>query len=171
MSGGWRRYGWLVALVLGLLAGQGRAQETLMVRTAQPFEATMGVLQQTLAEYGYAVAHVQRCDGGMADFGYKSDFYRVVFFGKLGEVRDLSARHPELIPYLPLKILLFAEQDETVLVALNPLALAERYDARELQVQFLRWHSDISAILQEVRSFQPPHQKRAEDRGPRAEVD
>jgi uncharacterized protein (DUF302 family) len=157
VNGKRRQLRWLAGvLLLALACSPLQAQETLMVRTVQPFETTMGVLQQTLAEYGYAVAHVQRCDGGMADFGYKSDFYRVVFFGKLDEVRRLSARYPELIPYLPLKILVFAEQDETVLVSLNPLALAERYDGHELQVQFLRWHSDLNAILQEVRTFEPP---------------
>lgn len=160
----------LIAVWLMLwLAGSASAQNLLMVRTPQPFEATMNVLQQTLAEYGYAVGHVQRCDGGMADFGYKSDLYRVVFFGKLAEVRELSAKYPELIPYLPLKILLFAERDQTVLVALNPLELARRYEARQLQVQFLRWHSDLRAILQEVQEFRPAGEQRTEGQGPGAE--
>lgn len=75
-----------------------------------------------------------------------------MFFGKINEVRILSERYPELIPYLPLKILLFAEDDETVLGALNPLELAEFFERGDLQVQFKRWHSDISAILQEVRA-------------------
>ena len=112
----------------------------------------MGVLLQTLEEYGYAVAHVQRCDGGMADFGYKSDLYRVVFFGKIDEVRYLSDKYPQVIPYLPLKILLFAEKDETVLVALNPLELAKWFAAEELHSQMQRWHSDIRAILLEMRA-------------------
>lgn len=152
----YRRYLAGLAVALSLMAGQVAAQNMLMVRTSEKFETTMAILQQTLAEYGYAVAHVQRCDGGMADFGYKSDFYRVVFFAKVDEVRRLSAKYPELVPYLPLKILLFAEKDETVLVALNPLELARRYPTRELQVQFKRWHSDIDAILQEVRKAHPP---------------
>jgi uncharacterized protein (DUF302 family) len=146
-----RRWRPLLAAGLLLLGGAVTAQSTLMARTDMKFERAIGVLQQTLEEYGYKVAHVQRCDGGMADFGYKSDFYRVVFFGKVEEVRRLSRKHPELVPYLPLKILLFAEKDETVLVVLNPLDLARRFEAEELKVQFQRWHSDIRAILDEVR--------------------
>ena len=140
---------WLLGVAL---AGPLAAQETtLLMRTGHPFETSMDILQQTLAEYGYKVAHVQRCDGGLADFGYQSDRYRVVFFGKVAEVRALSEAYPELVPYLPLKILLFAEKDETVAVALNPLELAQYFPAPRLQVQFRRWHSDLSAILEELR--------------------
>ncbi len=148
---------WIVLVFLGCWSAvtQVSAGHTLMVRTAHSFETAMGILQQTLEEYGYSVAHVQRCDGGMADFGYKSDFYRVVFFGKIDEVRDLSDKYPELIPYLPLKILLFAEKDETVLVALNPLELAELFEPGDLRIQFKRWHSDVTSILQEVRTSRP----------------
>lgn len=140
-------------LMLSLFAGLVQAQPTLMTRTGMKFEDAIDVLNQTLGEYGYTVAHVQRCDGGMTDFGYKSDFYRVVFFGKLDEVRRLSQSHPELVPFLPLKILLFAEKDETVLVALNPLDLARHFEAEDLQVQFQRWNSDLRAILEEMRRF------------------
>jgi uncharacterized protein (DUF302 family) len=136
-----------------LIAGQAAAQPTLTARTALNFEQAMGALTQTLGEYGYTVAHVQRCDGGMSDFGYKSDFYRVVFFGKIDEVRSLSKKHPELVPYLPLKMLLFAEKDETVLVVLNPLDLVRHFESDELRVQFQRWHSDIRAILNEMREL------------------
>jgi uncharacterized protein (DUF302 family) len=140
-------------LALVLCSGPLVAQPTLMARTGMQFERTMGALTQTLGEYGYSVAHVQRCDGGMTDFGYKSDFYRVVFFGKIDEVRRLSRDYPELVPFLPLKMLLFAEKDETVLVILNPLDLARHFEAAELQVQFQRWHSDIRAILGEIRAL------------------
>ena len=149
------RFGWLIApvLALALFSGALNAQPTLMARTGMKFEDAMDVLTQTLGEYGYTVAHVQRCDGGMADFGYKSDFYRVVFFGKIDEVRRLSQEHPELVPFLPLKMLLFAEKDETVFVILNPLDLARHFESEELQVQFQRWHSDIRSILGEMRAF------------------
>jgi hypothetical protein len=133
------RYAWpsLAVLLLALaLVAPATAETTLLTRTAYPFERAMGILQQTLAEYGYQVAHVQRCDGGMADFGYKSDLYRVVFFGKIDDVRQLSARYPE--------------QQETVMVALNPLELANYFEGRELQVQFQRWHSDLRAIFAEL---------------------
>lgn len=142
----------LIAAVLALsVVAAAVAQPMLTARTSMKFEDAIDVMQQTLAEYGYKVAHVQRCDGGMADFGYKSDFYRVVFFGKVDEVRKISAEHPELVPYLPLKMLMFAEKDETVMVILNPMELGRQVESDELKIQFQRWHSDIRAILNEVR--------------------
>ena len=135
-----------------MLATQVQGQHMLMVRTSHPFEKAMAILQQTLIEYGYQVAHVQRCDGGMADFGYESDFYRVVFFGKLEEVRRLTENYPAIVPYLPLKLLVFAEQDETLLVALNPQELTPYFEGRELRTQFRRWESDIRAIMAELAS-------------------
>jgi uncharacterized protein (DUF302 family) len=145
----------LLALLL-LLSSVTQAENTLMVRTGLTFDFAMDALQTLLQEYGYKVAHVQRCDGGLSDFGYKTDFYRVVFFGKIEEVRKLSAEYPEIVPYLPLKILLFAEDKETVLVALDPDALARYFQKNHLQVQLRRWHNDINSIFTEMRQQKMP---------------
>jgi uncharacterized protein (DUF302 family) len=109
--------------------------------------------KQTIAEYGYTVAHVQKCDGGMAEFGYHSDKYQLLFFGKLDEVRRLSHEYPELIPFLPIKMAVFAEHDETVIVVLDPLELGRYITDAKLQVQLARWRSDLRAMLQELRDL------------------
>jgi len=132
-----------------------RAEQTLlMVRVNMKAADTMEVLKETIREYGYEVAHVQRCDGGMAEFHYKTDFYRVVFFGKLEEVRGILDAYPEMAPFLPLKIAVIAEEDQTVLASIDPVALSHLYGhSRVLRVQFARWHNDIQAILEELRDF------------------
>ena len=127
------------------------AQDLLMVRSKQPFPEAMSTLQQTLTEYGYTVARVQRVDVGLEAMGYKTDKYRVVFFGKPEEIRRLSERYPELVPYLPLKISIFAEADQTVVVAVNPASFKALYPESELVVQFDRWERDFRAILEDVR--------------------
>ena len=143
-----------VCLVL-LSAFPAQADQTLiMARSDAKAEQVIEVLRETLPEYGYSVAHVQRCDGGMAEFDYKTDFYRVVFFGKVEEVRRILARHPEMSPYLPLKIAVIAENNETLLAAMDPRALSPMFpDDPELQLQFSRWHSDIQAMLDEMRQL------------------
>jgi uncharacterized protein (DUF302 family) len=146
---------WLLGLVLPLHA----EQKLLMVRVDMKAPRTMDVLKETLREYGYEVAHVQRCDGGMSEFHYKTDYYRVVFFGKINEVRGILASYPEMSPYLPLKIAVIAEKDQTVLAALDPRALTPLFaHSPELGVQFARWHNDIDAILKEMRDY-GEHQK------------
>lgn len=147
------RIGILIAgLFWGLMSQAQAGQTTLMARTAAPFEQTLESVQTLLAEYGYTVAHIQKCDGGMAKFGYHSDKYQLVFFGKLEEVRRVSHEHPELIPFLPLKLAVFAEGNETLVVALDPLELGRYVPDAHLQVQLARWHSDLKALLTEVRT-------------------
>ena len=145
-------------LILMLLAGplaHGQ-QPLLMVRAQLKAPDAMAILKETVQEYGYQIAHVQRCDGGMTEFHYKTDYYRVLFIGKIDEVRGILARYPEMAPYLPLKIAVIAENDETLLTAVDPRALGHLFGHdRILEVQFARWYNDLSAMLDELRNFKP----------------
>ena len=134
-----------------LLAGGSGAESMIMGRVSMHAEIVIEYVKSSIEEHGYTVAHIQLCDGGMTDFGYESDLYRVVFFGKIDEVRMISRRHPELVSYLPLKIAVIAEKDETLLAVLNPEALAPFFPDEELQIQFGRWNSDLLSILKDVR--------------------
>ena len=122
-----------------------------MARTTMEFETALEVLQRSIEEHGYTVAHVQRCDGGMRGMGYETDNYKTVFFGKHDEITRLSKKYPELIPYLPLKIVIYAEGEESILAILNPIALGEFIPDAELQIQLQRWHSDIKSVLADMR--------------------
>ncbi|HEY9199924.1 MAG TPA: DUF302 domain-containing protein [Gammaproteobacteria bacterium] len=142
----------LCAVLLGVVcAFAAQAEDMLMVRARAPFEESMSVLQQAIAAQGYTLSRVQRVDIGLTEFGYQTDKYRVVFFGKPDEIRSLSERYPELIPYLPLEIAIFAEADETLLVTANPLDLATAYADPELEKVFARWERDVRAIMETVR--------------------
>jgi len=141
----------LSALLLCVLSAGTYAEDMLMIRSRAAFEESMLLLQQAISEQGYALSRVQRVDIGLSEFGYKTDKYRVVFFGKPEEIRDLSARYPELIPYLPLQIAIFAEADETMLVAANPVQLSAAYADPELDKRFAQWEQDMRAILEKVR--------------------
>ena len=140
----------LCSLAMGVHAGSGTL---LMARIAEQAEVSISVQQEALKSYGYTNAHVQKCDGCMEEFDYKTDYYRVVFFGKIGEVRPILDKHPEMAAYLPLKITVFAENRESVLVALDPLQLDTFFNDPALSIQFARWHNDLRAILDEVRNF------------------
>lgn len=141
----------LLAAFAMLFASLATADNMLMGRVPLRAEVVLEYVKTSIEEHGYSIAHIQLCDGGMKDFGYESDFYRVVFFGKIDEVRMISARYPELVSYLPLKIAVIAEKDETLLTVLNPEALAPYFDDETLQIQLGRWHSDLVSILEDVR--------------------
>ncbi len=90
-------------------------------------------------------------DIGLAKIGYKTDNYKVVFYGKADEVARLVEKYPELIPYLPLNVAIFAEKDNTILVNNRPGVLAEFFPAPELKTLFLHWENDLVEILSKVR--------------------
>ena len=137
---------------LFLRPGDAVAEETLMIRVGLAFDATLAQLQQVIAEHGYTVSHVQRCDVGLQGSGYETDKYRVVFFGKLDEMRAISSTHPELVPFLPLNIAVFAENGDTILSVFNPAVYERLFPQSRLSVQFRRWESDIRSILDEMRA-------------------
>ena len=143
----------VITLMLALFAtlAQGAEERLLMMRSTQSFPEAMLALQKTLGEYGYTVSRVQRVDIGLTGSGFQTDKYRIVFFGKPTEIRNLTAAHPELIPYLPLKMTLFAEQEETLVVALDPTALYEVVPTEEFRYRLQRWKNDILSIMDELR--------------------
>ena len=125
-------------------------QAILMTRSPDKADIAFDYSKHLLTEYGYTIAHVQTCDDGMGTFGYHSDFYRVIFFGKLDEVQKISKNHIELVPFLPLKLAIFAEKNETIITALNPMNLEKFTDDPEVKVQLSRWKNDIQSILKEL---------------------
>ena len=137
-----------------LFCTPAQAENMIMQRIHQNFEETMILVKERLNDYGYKVAHIQKCDSGLSDFGYKTDFYKSVFFGKFEETRYLTAKYPQIIPYIPLKIAVIQEEDSVIIVALNPDILADLFPQKELQVQFRRWESDIRAVFDEVAAAQ-----------------
>jgi len=136
----------VMILLLGLVS-QSLADELVMVRVARPFPETMNSLQNQIRALGYTVSRVQRVDVGLTSSGYKTAEYRLVFFGKEQELRKISARHPDLIPYYPLTIVVIAEEDETLLLATNPLKLMEFFNKPGLDAQFSQWERDIRSIM------------------------
>ncbi len=140
----------LLTLWLGLSAAAA-ADELFMVRSSHAFPETMATLQEVITRHGYTVSRVQRVDIGLTDSGFKTDMYRLVFFAKPDELRDLSQRYPHLIPYLPWPVTIFAEGEETLLVTANPAELHALAHTDELKQLFQRWGKEFHAILEEVR--------------------
>lgn len=137
----------IVWLVLSLIAASAQADELIMVRTARPFGDAISDLQIAIQDHGYQIAHIQRVDVGMASGGYQTAEYRLVFFGKPDEMHELEDRYPELLPYLPLKIVIFAEGDSTLALTYNPAILQTFFKLYPQPTQFRRWEKDIRSIL------------------------
>ena len=134
-----------------LLANQVFASDLIMARSKLAFPEAMLALQTSIIEHGYKVARVQRIDIGLTGMGYKTDKYRVVFVGKADEMKYLTDKYPQLIPYMPPKVSIFAEKGDTVVVTANPRIYAEMIDNEKDRYIFDRWESDIHSVFDDFR--------------------
>ncbi|MGV6852032.1 MAG: DUF302 domain-containing protein [bacterium] len=140
----------LLLLIMLMSTNSFASSDLIMKRSNQDFPETMLNLQQAIKDQGYIISRVQRVDVGLTKMGYKTDKYRVVFLGKKDELHFLTNKYPELIPYLPLKISIFAENEETLMVTIDPSFFHSLYPQNELQPYFNRWSKDLKAILNKL---------------------
>ena len=141
----------LVALLAFPWPALLHADGLVMVRTSLKFPEAMLALQGSISEHGYTVSRVQRVDVGLTGMGYQTDMYRIVFAGKYEEIREICDKVPELVAYMPPKISIFAEGDQTILVTPHPSLYAGIAGDRLDPVMFHRWASDLESILHDVR--------------------
>jgi uncharacterized protein (DUF302 family) len=142
----------LIVLLLGQWPVLALADGLLMVRTSLTFPEAMLALQESIRDHGYTVSRVQRVDIGLTGMGYKTDKYRIVFAGKYDEIREISDKVPELMAYMPPKISIFAEGEQTILVTAPPSLYAGIAGDRVDPVIFERWESDLLSIMHDVRT-------------------
>lgn len=134
-----------------LLCTPALASDLLMARVNRMFPEAMTLLQSAISSRGNTVTRLQQVNENLQRREFQSDMYRVVYFGKHEEVRQATARNPQLIPFLPLNITIFAEGDETIMVASHPQMLREFFPDPELQPLFERWEKEMVEIMDEVR--------------------
>ena len=127
------------------------ASDLIMARSHEKFPEAMLTLQTSIREHGYTVARVQRIDIGLTGMGYKTDKYRVVFVGKKEEIQYLTGKYPELTAYMPPKVSIFAEEEDTVVVTANPNIYREMVEDEDKQI-FDRWENDIYSVFKDFSS-------------------
>lgn len=147
-----RSLSFLLLMLFSLSSQAVVTGEMIMVRSSDAFPETMSTLQQAISDRGYNLSRVQRVDVGLTAKGYETDKYRVVFFGKGEQVKQLAANYPQLIPYLPLKIAIYAEAESTILISANPASFNDMFDLPQLKPVFNQWQRDIIDILNSVQS-------------------
>ena len=128
------------------------ADDLIMRRVALSFPEAMTALQAAIANEGYSVSRVQRVDIGLTGSGYDTAEYRIVFFMRENTLHEIAEQHPELTPFLPLKVTIFAEGNDTILVSMNPIKLAEYFPELKMSMTFARWTVDINRIFDRVQS-------------------
>ena len=148
-----------IALFLLISSAQAITNDMMMVRMHIKADVAIEHLKSALEKRGYAIAHTQKCDGGMHSFGYTTDFYRSIFFGKGAEAREISKAHPDFVSYIPLKMTVVAEREETVMSIVNPHVFDRFYPDDPMMLQhFNNWHHDILSIFSDLRAAERSRQ-------------
>lgn len=142
----------LCFVLMFALAAPASAEELMMVRVKQTFPETMLKFQEVIKEHGYQLSRVQRVDIGLSKMGYKTDKYRVAFFGKEDQNRWIIKHHPELIAYLPLKVAIYAEEDDTMMVSPNLKILIGAHDSK-LKKIVDSWQKDLQSMFKEMHDY------------------
>lgn len=123
-----------------------QAEGLMMVRTKQTFPEAMLKLQGTIRNFDYEISRVQRIDIGLTKSGYATDKYRIVFFADEKEISLISSRYPHLLPHIPWKIAIFAEQQDTLLVSADPMEFSnKKYPGADKYLS--KWKKDIQNIM------------------------
>lgn len=139
-----------ISFCLLFYVATSQADGLMMVRTKQSFPEAMLKLQETISMFNYKISRVQRIDIGLTASGYETDKYRIVFYAKEKEVDIISKKYPHLIPYIPWKIAIFAEQQDTLLVSANPMKFSnKKYPGADKYL--LQWKRDTQKIMEILR--------------------
>ena len=147
-----RRLLGLCLILAFVLTAPVSAEELMMVRVKQSFPEAMLQFQEVIKNHGYTLSRVQRVDIGLSNMGYKTDKYRVVFFGKAEQNRWIIDKHPELIPYLPLKVAIYSEEQDTLLVSPNLEILINAQDPKLKKIVH-DWQHDIQDMFKEMHDY------------------
>ncbi|MBT3276715.1 hypothetical protein [Candidatus Thioglobus sp.] len=141
----------LCVLMFASVASAGH-NELLIERVNAKFSYTWLALDKTIKANGYKAAYLQRCDFALNERHYKSDKYRILFFGQYDEMKRMSAKYPKLSPFFPLKITVMEEGKHTLIIAAPPITLLPLVKTDEDRMLIFRWNEDMKNILKQVKN-------------------
>lgn len=144
-----------IKLFLLLITTHTFANDIIMQKAQYDFSHTWLNLQKYTKEQGYTVGFKQRCDLGLKKMHYDSDKYRILFFGKYQEIKDITKRNPEITPHLPLSITSIESYDNkniTTLVSASPKAWLSLVKSKQDKETVNRWYLDILQIIKNTQN-------------------
>ena len=121
--------------------------EFITVQCNSRFAETLEHLQELLVAQGYTSLRIQRVDEGLHHHGYDSDKYRILFFSNPKTLEAVTRHSPQLIPFLPHKLILYTEHGKTIVNTVRPKALAQFFQEPALRQTLLQWDEEIGRLM------------------------
>jgi len=142
----------LLTFLLFTTSAFSASDDLLIERVNAKFSYTWLALNKSIKAHNYKSAYLQRCDFALNERHYKSDKYRILFYGKYDEMKAMGKKYPALTPYLPLKVTVMEEGKHTLVMATPPLTLLSMVDTNDDRMTILRWNEDMKSILNQVKA-------------------
>jgi uncharacterized protein (DUF302 family) len=145
----------IIVLALSFISQANLASEAFINAGCEiPFPEAMAGIQNIIKKQGYTVSRVQYVDKGLTERGYKTDSYRVIFFGKNENIQLVRERYPALLPFIPLSIVVIENGQTTDISTLYPEMLSEIYKTDEIKELVKLWSDDVTQIFEEFQLCQ-----------------
>lgn len=140
----------LVTMILFCLVSTAAfaKEQFLTVERQGDYTPALDDLTIAIADHNYTLIKIQPIDEGLRHFGYKTENYKVVFFGNSKQVDQLVADHPEASVMLPLKIMLY--QQGNMIVASSPdMGMWKKVFGPDVIPVIEGWQQDVKKILRD----------------------
>lgn len=142
----------LLFFITNIFATESKTQ-VILKKVDNGFAHTWLNLQKYIKKQGYKIAFRQHCDVAMTQRDYQTDKYRILFFGKYQEVKDLTQRNPELTPHLPLAITTIeGKNNTTTLVSDSPQNWLSLIKSKQDKAIVNQWYLDILQIIKNTQN-------------------
>ena len=115
------------------------------------FNQTWYSLYNQVKKSGYQTTYLQRCDFALKQRKYESNKYRILFFGKYENMEYLSKKYPKIVPFLPLKVVVIEEKNQTLLLANMPNILLEIVRGGDVHI-INKWQKDMEDIFTKIQN-------------------
>ena len=124
----------------------------LTVSKPSQYLAALNDLSIAIANQDYTLIKIQPVDSGLRQKSYEVGNYKVLFFGNNEQVNKLLSISPEASVILPLKIILYQNNDSVIASAPN-LQMWKGVFGDALDAMIDQWQDDIAKILKEFESY------------------
>ncbi len=141
----------LLLIVIFIISTISYSTQFIKTTINTNFINTWNTLYDEIEYNDYKIAYLQRCDVALKQRQYQTDKYRILFFGKYQDMRYLSKKYPQLVPFLPLKIVVMEDKQTSItkLVAPSVLKLLPVVELKDKKI-IQKWHNDLLDIFAKV---------------------
>ncbi len=72
-----------------------------------------------------------------------------MFFGKYDEMKKMSKKYPEIVPFFPLRVTVMEEGAHTLMIVTPPITLLPLVQTNEERMTIFSCQEDIKSILKQ----------------------